>query len=224
FGQKKASDENLMNYYVEKILNYDIVTVQEIRDSSQTAFQMLCNQIKEKNQNYNCLVSERSGTTSSKEQYGVIYKDINLIRSIDFTTTDQNNFERPPLIVKFQLNDWNFYIVTIHTKPEDVNRELANLEKLLSINFDQNDEIIILGDLNADCSYYKTTDSNNFTNWYWAITDNIDTTVSDTNCAYDRFIINQNAKNNFIEYGLMTDVNKDQSDHYLIWSKFNSID
>ena len=52
---------------------------------------------------------------------------------------------------------------------------------------------MILGDLNADCSYvrkkdWKNIELKNSSRHTWLIDDDEDTTATKTDCAYDRFI------------------------------------
>ena len=217
FGQSKAGKSELMDYYVEQIDDYNIVVIQEIRDKAETAFPQLCKMLPD----YKCIVSTRAGTTSSKEQYGIIYKDVELVNQFDWNTEEHfNEFERPPFQATFKRGEWEFTIITIHTKPGDVPREMTNLQALLEEKEDE--EIIILGDMNLDCSYYKQEKENHFGNWIWAIPQTEDTTVSQTDCAYDRIIYTPAVENNFVEYGIMKNVKKEQSDHYLIWGEFTS--
>ena len=56
------------------------------------------------------------------------------------------------------------------------------------------DNAIIMGDLNADCSYlsrseYKSLDLVTDERFHWLIDGNEDTTTKDTACAYDRYAI-----------------------------------
>jgi hypothetical protein len=56
----------------------------------------------------------------------------------------------------------------------------------------------------------------NFKGWVWEIPDTEDTTVAATNCAYDRIILTQGAARHFVNYSIMRDVRKEQSDHYIV--------
>ena len=211
FGTAKSSNSDLMNFYAYVIDDYDIIFVQEIRDKSETAFPKLCAML----QNYSCLVSGRAGRTSSKEQYGLIYRDwINITNFKDFNPDKQNRWERPPIKTQFQIKDYSLVIYNIHTKPEDVKKEMNFLEDAIN----DNGNVMILGDLNADCSYYNNAKEREFDNWKWLISDDEDTTVSATNCAYDRIILNNNAYREFKSYGIYKDkISSDISDHYLVW-------
>ena len=193
FGQSKSNKENIMNFYTEEIQKYDIVFIQEIRDKAETAFPKLCETLPE----YNCMTSSRAGRSSSKEQYGIIYKKgIEVKDFVDYNLENTDNWERAPIAVTFDINGYEFTAYNIHTKPDDVKNELSELEKLIDIN---NGNIMILGDLNADCSYYNEIKNPEFDNWNWKIQDNEDTTVSQTDCAYDRIILNDDLNKEYIQ-------------------------
>ena len=211
FGEKKAGSIGLMQTYSSIINDYDIIFIQEIRDSSQTAFPKLCSML----QNYTCVSASRAGRTSSKEQYGVIYKnEINLTSFQDYNPDSQDRWERPPIKVTFNINDYSLTVYNIHTKPDDVQQELDYLEDVvLDIG-----NVLILGDLNADCSYYNNEKQTEFDDWKGVIKDDEDTTVSATHCAYDRIILNDDSYEEYVGDGIYKqEITKDVSDHYLGW-------
>jgi len=215
FGQSKASNETLLEYYADKLDDYDVFVVQEIRDKSGTAIEKLADRLPE----YSYIISERAGTTSSKEQYAIFYNSrITLVSQHDWTEEKQGEFERPPFQATFTVSNWTFTIYTIHTKPSNVYSELTHLEELIG---EPQEDTIILGDLNADGSYYDEENKEHFVNWSWVITDDMDTTVAESSNTYDRIIINSAAENNFIRAGVMDDVTKEQSDHYLVYAVFD---
>src|SRR3989344_8019636 len=214
FGQKKASNSELLSYYADKISEYDVIVVQEIRDEEQTAFPKLCELLPD----CECKVSSRAGKSSSKEQYGIIYRKAILLEDIDYNQPEyQELFERPPLELRLSFEGWNFTLITIHVDPDKAEEEMEYLEEL----FENNEEdTILLGDLNTDCTYYKENLLQDFEEWDWIITNEEDTTTSNTNCTYDRIIINNPTKDNYIQHGIMNDVTLQQSDHYLAWAEF----
>ena len=216
FGQSKASNETLLNYYADKLDDYDILIVQEIRDASGTAIETLAEKFPE----YEYIVSERAGQSSSKEQYAVFYNSrATLIDSYDYTTEYQKVMQRPPLKVTFTSNSWTFTLYTIHVQPDNVPGELSMLENIVE---EPSSDTIILSDLNADGGYYDEENIMHFTDWNWAVTNDIDTTVATSDNTYDRIIINEATENNLLSVGVMDDVTKDQSDHYLVYAVFNS--
>ncbi|HEY9702200.1 MAG TPA: endonuclease/exonuclease/phosphatase family protein, partial [Allocoleopsis sp.] len=221
FGDSKASNEELMNKYYLTMNGHDIIIVQEIRDSDGSAFIELCSMFED--ENYECEISSRAGRSVSKEQYGIIYKNyISLDELVDYNPDELDRWERPPIRMDFSIANsmanYSFSIYTIHTKPEDARAEMIALENQInediSLGLDTN--IIIVGDLNADCSYYDE-DNRHFDEndgWNWIIENDADTTVSNSNCAYDRIIMNDNAFEEYIYYNINKDVTSDISDHY----------
>jgi hypothetical protein len=194
---------------------YDIVFVEEIRDSSGTAFPKLCQLMG----GYTCLNSSRAGKTSSKEQYGVIYKNVEFLGMTDWNVGDNmGHFNRPPFGVSFRAGNWSFQVIVEHTDPDDVPSEMNYLEAI-AVSAGGPADKVVLGDLNADCSYYKTPPAN-FKDWNWAIPDSEDTTVAATDCAYDRIILNEGAARHFVNYSVVRDVSKSESDHYLVYGVF----
>ena len=224
FGDSKANNTELMNLYAEKISKYDIIFLQEIRDKDGSSFVSLCSMLPD----YDCIVSSRAGRSSSKEQYGIVYLkkfDINLV---DYNPDSADRWERPPVRVDFQYNNYSFIVYNIHTKPDDVSSELHNLDSLVGSSSDSGtaeQNIIVLGDLNADCNYYNPYSSTDFVDWNWVIGNDADTTSGNSDCAYDRIILNQDAYNEFIVTGIdFSGIDSKVSDHYLVWALLRDYD
>jgi len=212
FGPTKASNTDIVKFLASKINDYDIVVLEEITDQSGAAFNKLCTYLND----YKCIASDRTGNSTYKEQYGIIYKDAELTRNNLIAT---NSMERFPLWLTFKSGNWTFNLVVAHTKPTDDKIEMMTLDYILNQPTFRNDTILI-GDLNADCSYYSR--DSDFSSWLWAIPDGEDTTVGASHCAYDRIIINSPAQNNFYKAGVMKEVTPDISDHYLIYGVFDN--
>lgn len=209
FGDSKKP---LIPNYAQKISEYDIIFIQEIRDIDGDSFELLCSQLPD----YDCVLTQRAGRTQSKEQYGLIYKKYLQIGSFnDYTPDLQDRWERPPVFVTFTLENYNLTLVNIHVKPSDVKNELKHLERLDY----ENEHTIILGDLNADCNYYNPEIEPEFDSWIWLITDEMDTTVTSTNCAYDRIIASPSMAPYLVNPGVNTNVTLKESDHYIVWIK-----
>lgn len=211
FGDTKASKTEVMSFYANTLKSYDIAFVQEIRNSDSSAFDSLCSMLPD----YNCKASSRAGRSTSKEQYGVIYKKgIGIIEFKDFNPDSLNRWERPPVEVIFNISGYILTAYNIHTKPSDVSNELSNLEQIVS----NQGNVVILGDLNADCSYYDHSKETQFSGWDWVLQDNEDTTLAASDCAYDRIIMNPEAYKEYVSKGIYTEgITTDISDHYLVW-------
>lgn len=196
------------NFYIPLIEEYDIFFLQEIRDKDGSSFTSLCNGL----QGYQCQVSSRAGRSSSKEQVGVIYKDGITATLTDYNPDAQNRWERPPIEVDFYINGYEITAWNIHIKPDDVENEINALESIVS----DEGNVIVLGDLNLDCTYDDGSNGD-FEGWNYLINDNEDTTTKSTDCAYDRIILNDNAYQSYESDGIDTSITEDESDHYLVW-------
>lgn len=222
FGMTKAEDLDLLKAYANIIDDYDIIFVQEIRDATEIAFPRLCAFLPE----YECEMSSRAGRTSSKEQYGVIYHknmDIELVELKDYNPDSQDRWERPPIAVTFDQYGYEFVVFNIHTKPEDVENELMYLEDVAD-EFPQADyNTMIIGDLNADCSYYSELYEDDFDDWHWLVQDWERTNMGQIPCAYDRIILNDDMFDEYLNYGIRTSgIDNTLSDHYLVWVEIDS--
>lgn len=213
-----ASDDELMQTYASIIDDYDIVFVQGITSSN--AFTKLCSLLP----SYNCMASSMSGRNASKEQYGVLYRkaNVSVIGWKDYNPDVFDRWEHPPLEVLFSISEYLFKVYNIHTNQLDVQKELNYLESIVS----ESGNMIILGDLNADCSYYNPSAEKEFDDWNWIITDTRDTLVSQTtDCAYDRIILNGEAYSEFAPYEMLgggvytLGITETLSSHYLVWAE-----
>jgi deoxyribonuclease-1-like protein len=198
FGLNKMSVEKVPEYLVKIILRYDLILIQEIRDSSGEAIQELMKLLKTQDNRYQMVLSERLGRSTSKEQYAYIYREDWLTPITKFVYNDVNDvFEREPFVVHFRSSlaaVSDFIAIGIHTKPSDAANEISQLVPVYNhavqkLNI-QN--AIILGDFNAACTYVSSFDDVALATdhrFYWLIDDSSDTTTSGTNCAYDRIVI-----------------------------------
>ena len=85
-------------------------------------------------------------------------------------------------------------------------------------------DIVILGDFNADCSYATSQElwesPLREPNYTWLVNDLADTTVSSTDCAYDRVVTWNDLGGRLVgSWGIDTSISSsDVSDHYPVWS------
>ena len=84
---------------------------------------------------------------------------------------------------------------------------------------------LIIGDLNADCSYYDNAIETEFDDWSWLIQDHHDTTAGRSDCAYDRILLDADAFADIVAGGIIGEgITKAVSDHYLIWTQLKASD
>jgi len=104
FGQSKVQKKDVVDVILRILARYDLVMIMEIRDSKETAFPQLVSQLNDETGDvYEYVTSKRSGRSSSKEQYGFIYrKDKLLIYSMYESSDVHDTLEREPLVVRFR--------------------------------------------------------------------------------------------------------------------------
>ena len=120
----------------------------------------------------------------------------------------------------------NFLVLTAHTSPSVNVQELGALEFFFrEAEAGDEPDVIVLSDLNADCSYLRASDNISFRQpgYFWVVGDDSDTTVSKTDCAYDRFIFKNQTVEDYTGYwGIYTNITDEVSDHYLVWAEFTT--
>jgi deoxyribonuclease-1-like protein len=197
FGLKKLADTKILDVLVKVALNFDIIFVEEIRDTSNKTADDYLQKINQAagEKRYAYVESGRLGRSSSKEQYAYFYntKKVRLISDQTYPDT-KDVFEREPFIATFVSNDFDFTLVGLHSKPTDATAELAALDTVVNYELAKapnEKDVILLGDFNADGSYFDENDSRNplkNSRYHWII-DNTFDTMTKTDWTYDRMIL-----------------------------------
>ncbi|NXP50744.1 DNAS1 protein, partial [Heliornis fulica] len=219
FGDSKMSNQTLSNIIVNILLGYDITLVQEVRDADLSAVKKLMDQLNSASQHpYSSLVSIPLGRTTYKEQYLFVYRSdmVSVLGSYYYDdgceSCGTDTFSREPFIVKFSsptTKVQEFVLVPLHSEPSNAAEEIDALYDAYTdvVNKLATNDIIFLGDFNADCSYVTSSQwpsirLRSFNACEWLIPDSADTTVSTaTNCAYDRIVACGTALRQDIEPG-----------------------
>ena len=254
FGKSKSNNTKVMQILSNIIRLFDIVAIQEIRDKAGSAIIKLQDGVNLDGSKYNLIVSERLGRTSSKEQYAFLYDsnkiellpnsyiydddvDEDGVNDIDDSEND-DQFEREPFIAHFKVKNGvlDFVLINNHIKPDDAEIEISLLPHVVSTVSKYIDEtdILIVGDLNADGSYF---DEENYLSifpddtYIWMIPNSVDNTVAKSDNTYDRIIGTLSISEDYTrKYGVYRfedyyDFSKIEieskkiSDHYPVWIK-----
>ncbi|XP_062495489.1 deoxyribonuclease-1-like isoform X3 [Pezoporus occidentalis] len=205
FGDSKMSNQTIADIIVSILSGYDITLVQEVRDADLSAVKKLTDQLNSMSLHpYSFLDSIPLGRTSYKEQYVFIYRSdmVSVLESYYYNDScgsgGTNAFSRDPFIVKFsspttQVEE--FVMVPLHAEPSRAAEEINALYDVYTdvVNKWATNNIFLLGDFNADCSYvtsaqWQSIHLRSLDDCEWLIPDSADTTVSDTDCAYDRIV------------------------------------
>ncbi|WP_319507751.1 endonuclease/exonuclease/phosphatase family protein [uncultured Methanolobus sp.] len=238
FGVTKADKPEVMDVIADIVRTYDIVAIQEIRDSSQTALPELVDLVNSDGPNYQYVVSERLGRTTSKEQYAYIYNS-NTVEVIGDPQTypepeNTDPFHRQPYIASFKSISGNYdaVLMVIHTDPDEATEEINALDDVLAYSqsiYPDEQDFIIMGDINADGSYFDEDSTSDIDEYYWVIDDSQDTTVASSDNTYDRIILTDSSDLSGqsgvfrydLEYNLTEDLTSDVSDHYPVYAEFS---
>ena len=237
FGVTKAAKPEVMTVLADIIRTYDVIAIQEIRDKSQTALPELVELVNSDGSQYDYVVSDRLGRTTSKEQYAYVYNTETVSVSDAYTYPEPNGtdpFHRQPYIASIEALQGNYdaTLMVIHTDPDEATEEINGLDDVLSYAQSQNpdeDDFIIMGDLNADGSYFDEDGTSDLDEYYWVIDDSQDTTTKTTDWTYDRIILTDNSDlagdsgvfRYDLIYGLDEELTTDVSDHYPVFVEFS---
>jgi len=191
--------ESTVKYTIQDVIqDFDLIAIQGIQDP----YQKVIPELLVGYDDYDYIISGQLGKDEPKEQFAFIY-NTQIIRFIGKSTyKDRDNlFERDPFIGYFQVGNYDFVMVQLHIKETDATQEIINIQKVYDFaenEFDDND-IIILGNLNADCSYYNTHELEDFK---WVIDEFEDTTTTSNDCTYDRIIVGYDLYDNILSSGV----------------------
>jgi endonuclease/exonuclease/phosphatase family metal-dependent hydrolase len=249
FGDTKMSNATVVEELVELFQDYDMVAVQEIKDIDEEVPYLFLNELNgvagqenltNQTMEWKMVLSERSGMQdddkNSQEQYAYYYRPT-VFTSLDngtlYDDSTNDSFQREPFLATFMLLDTNgeetgtdIVFVNIHTKPTLAVEELGALGDVLSwaqTNYSEDDDYVILGDFNGDCSYASYNElvdlSISSENYTWLIPDDADTTVGNSRCAYDRIVTSSQLDERLTgQWGIDETVSSGAvSDHKPVW-------
>lgn len=240
FGRTKREKLDVMDVLVDTVREFDVVLVQEIRDSSETTVPIFLEHINAmEGPEYAFIRSERLGRSSSKEAYAYFYntQTVSYLNGTAHVWDDTEDvFEREPYIASFIAGNFDFTLVGIHTKPDDAVHEIGNLTLVFdSLKASTEQDIIALGDFNADGSYYDEDDTGEplrAAGYRWVVGNELDT-MTKTDWTYDRIVMLDSTYNGeYVTgstqvydyqtiYGLNQTFTEDVSDHFPVYGVFN---
>lgn len=166
-GPSKLGDPWVMDKFATIIRRFDIIALQEVTSQDQTTLPQLLNVVNASGGNYSYTISSRIGRESSGyyEQYAYVF-DANRVRGGDnfcyVVQDDADMLNREPFVGRFETitngQPFSFSLINIHTSPGEIKTELDVLADVF-VNVTQfeypQDDIILLGDLNADPPHFQ---------------------------------------------------------------------
>ncbi|XP_037630122.1 deoxyribonuclease-1-like [Sebastes umbrosus] len=207
FGLAKVSDSDVLSTLVKIVSRYDIIVIIEVVDVSGASVRLLLKELNKVNttHHYALQLSTRLGRNRYKEQFLFLYRDdvVDLIDRYQYEDNQENDvdaFAREPYILHFKPHNTvlqDIVLIPVHTKPWDSERELDELYEVFLVVKDKwkTDNIMILGDFNADGAYVTPNEMKEIRirsdkNFHWLIGDDVDTMAkTSTDHTYDRIVV-----------------------------------
>lgn len=166
-GPSKLSDPWVMDKFANIMQHFDVIALQEITSSDQRTLPQLVEQINKGGARYSYTISPRIGrkSTGYYEQYAYVF-DTSRIRSgaeFSYVVNDEADLlHREPFVGRFETIGpavpYSFTLINIHTDPDEISTELDVLADVF-VNVRQfeypQDDVLLLGDLNADPSKFQ---------------------------------------------------------------------
>jgi len=240
FGKTKLKDPERIAILAGIIRKYDVVAIQEISDKPGTVPGGFLEIINDNNRlAYQYVCSERTGRQpddkSYQEQYAYYYDSckIQLLGQPAIFPDDANDdFVREPYAARFgtREGDFTFVLITIHTSPKEALHEIDKLHDVVlwaKQHYPGEEEVIVLGDFNASCTYASPEELDQMDirgpGYTWIIPDTAKTNLAASkDCAYDRFVVTPTVVP-YYSGTWQVDMSFDSkriSDHYPVWVEF----
>lgn len=162
FGTSKLQQNDLREILARTVRQFDVVAIQEVRSKDDTVLPRFLQAVNADGSRYDFVIGPRLGRTTSKEQYAFVYNTQRIeldSNSIATVGDPQDLLHREPLAARFRARTqppeagFTFWLVNIHTDPDEVPQEvdaLADVFAAVANANPQEDDVILLGDLNAD--------------------------------------------------------------------------
>lgn len=239
FGTTKAQKAYVMDILARIVRKFDVVAIQEIRSKDQSLLPQFVDIVNATGRYYDYAIGPRLGRSSSKEQYAFIFDraSVELDRHQLYTVEDPDDLlHREPYVAWFRVRGppkdqaFTFTLVNIHTDPDEVNEELKWLDDVFrNVRDDgrEEDDVILLGDLNADDRHLGELGRMPGATW---VISGIPTNTRGT-AQYDNIIFHEAATSEFTgrggvldflrEFNLSIEEALEISDHLPVWAEFS---
>ena len=239
FGRSKLDKPNVMDVLARIARQFDVLAIQEVRSEDQDIIPQYVELINAAGRQYDYVIGPRQGRSTSKEQYAFVFDraSIEIDRNQLYTVDDPDDLlHREPLVGWFRVRGppadqaFTFSLVNIHTDPDETEAELNALDDVFrAVRADgrNEDDVIVLGDLNADDRHLGQLGEMSGIAW---VVSGIPTNTRGTN-QYDNIVFDRNATREYVgrggvfdfmrEYNLTQDEALDISDHLPVWGEFS---
>ena len=241
FGESKLQEPDVMEVLANVVRQFDVVAIQEVRAKSQDVLPRFVELINAGGAQYDYVIGPRLGRTSSKEQYAFVFDRATIEidpRSL-YTVEDPDDLlHREPFVAGFRARGppetaFTFTLINIHTDPDEVPQEMAALDDVYrAVQRDgrNEDDVILLGDLNADDQALGPLGA--VSGIAWAISGTPTNTRGTKQ--YDNLLFHREATTEFTgqagvldlmrEFNLSQTAALEVSDHLPVWAEFSTLE
>jgi len=237
FGVSKMSKSEVAGILADIVSKADIIAVQEVRSAGLDPVEQFMALLPD---TYKYVIGPRQGRSGSKEQYWVIYDSVKITVLEEDSWPDEDDvFERGPYAVYFKTDGiFDFILLNNHIQPRAAEKEIRALPGVVAYYADlwKDPDVLVVGDFNADGQYFDASllDSIFPETGYKIIFTDEDTTLAESRNTYDRFVITNQAVEDFtgnfgvIRFDEVYDFDglnvlpRHISDHYPIWAEFRT--
>lgn len=240
FGQSKLAKPEVMAAIVAVIRQFDIVAIQEIRSKEDNVLPQLIAQLNADGSQYDFVIGPRLGRTVSTEQYAYVF-DARRVeydpRSVGTIQDPADWLHREPMIARFRPRTaypqqaFTFWLVNSHTDPDEVPQEVAALAQVfraMQTAMPEEDDVILLGDLNASESELGPLAM--IPTIHWVVRGGVTTNTRHTK-AYDNILFSASTTTEYTgrwgvldletTFGLTPQQALQVSDHLPVWAEFS---
>ena len=251
FGSTKVARANVLYTLAHIATRYDIIAIQEVGSngtpSESTATTVMDTYIAK----INSIAGAGAYSYVRGHQYAFVYKNATITKKASQLYSGSKTFTYTPLVGNFAVKSGNFdfAMLTIHTSPTVATTEIPALTTAMADvrTLYSEQDVICLGDYNADGSYYSPGSSGgdlagfSSSTYVTVIKNGTDTTVSPNNSyTYDRMQLYTASSEDytgtkgvlkFASYYTISNLEGTDttagtegalSDHYPIWAEFYS--
>lgn len=242
FGQAKSEKPHVIATLADIVRKFHVVAIQEIRTQDNYFIPKFVQLVNQTGRRYDCVVSDRLGNSKSTEQYAFIFDTevVECSRQSVYIVGDPNNLlHREPHVATFRTRvdpnyAFTFTLINVHTDPSSnvLAKEidaLAEVYRVVRRAGGNEDDVIMLGDFNADPDHFGRLGS------IPGITPLIrgQGVFSNTrqNALYDNLIVHAPSTTEYAgrsgvfnvmrEYSRSLDEAEQVSDHFPVWAEFS---
>jgi len=238
FGESKLAKREVVGVLADVVRHFDVVALQEIRAKSDEILPRFLAAINSDGSRYDFIIGPRLGRTSSTEQYAYVYDTTRVEynpKQVGNLSDPQDRLHREPYVARFRARTqspeqaFTFWLVNTHTDPDEVPEEvdaLADVFRLMQVASPDEDDVILLGDLNA--SETQMGRLGQLPGMSWVVRGAM--TNTRLTKAYDNILFQRDATTEYTgrwgvfnlqqAYGLTNEQALMVSDHYPVWAEF----